>query len=124
MVSTASLGITKPDAAAAAVDGFETARLIIEYNSTDRDVGVQFHVDAEQWQQVTILDPSGHAIYTATGQRIRTLPFRTEGYSIYGALDRNERGRAAIAVRPFFVRPAGRTLLEVQVLYTPGTGKC
>jgi hypothetical protein len=24
----------------------------------------------------------------------------------------------------FFVRPAGRTHLEVQVLYTPGMGKC
>jgi hypothetical protein len=23
-----------------------------------------------------------------------------------------------------FVRPAGRTLLEVKVLYTPDTGKC
>ena len=27
--------------------------------------------------------------------------------------------------RPFFlVRPAGRTHLEVKVLYTPGKGKC
>jgi hypothetical protein len=26
--------------------------------------------------------------------------------------------------RLFFVRPAGRTHLEVQVLYTPGMGKC
>jgi hypothetical protein len=24
----------------------------------------------------------------------------------------------------FFVRPAGRTLLEVKVLYIPGKGKC
>jgi hypothetical protein len=24
----------------------------------------------------------------------------------------------------FFVRPAGRTFLEVKVLYTPGKGKC
>jgi len=24
----------------------------------------------------------------------------------------------------FVVRPAGRTLLEVKVLYTPGKGKC
>jgi hypothetical protein len=24
----------------------------------------------------------------------------------------------------FLVRPAGRTLLEVKVLYTPGKGKC
>ena len=24
----------------------------------------------------------------------------------------------------FFVRPAGRTYLEVKVLYTPGKGKC
>ena len=29
-----------------------------------------------------------------------------------------------IAAWAFFVRPAGRTYLEVKVLYTPGKGKC
>jgi hypothetical protein len=65
LVAAADAPAARPDASAAAPHGFEAARLIIEYNSTDRDVGVQFFVDAEQWQQVTILDPSGHAIYTA-----------------------------------------------------------
>jgi len=32
--------------------------------------------------------------------------------------------RQAIACRFGVVRPAGRTHLEVQVLYTPGKGKC
>jgi len=68
LAAAADAPAAKQAAAASALDGFETARLIIEYNSTDRDVGVQFHVDAEQWQQVTILDPSGHAIYTATAK--------------------------------------------------------
>jgi hypothetical protein len=29
-----------------------------------------------------------------------------------------------VANRLFFVRPAGRTHLEVEVLYTPDRGKC
>jgi hypothetical protein len=33
------------------------------------------------------------------------------------------RGAAALSLG-FFVRPAGRTLLEVEVLYIPDTGKC
>jgi hypothetical protein len=35
------------------------------------------------------------------------------------------KGLAQYELNPFFiVRPAGRTYLEVQVLYTPGRGKC
>ena len=35
------------------------------------------------------------------------------------------KGRTDFAARPFIlVRPAGRTHLEVKVLYSPGKGKC
>ena len=34
------------------------------------------------------------------------------------------KAKAEPAFRFYVVRPAGRTYLEVQVLYTPGKGKC
>ena len=48
-----------------------------------------------------------------------------------GVVGSNPAGRASnikeLGQRPnsfFLVRPAGRTYLEVEVLYTPGKGKC
>jgi hypothetical protein len=52
---------------------FEDARIIIEFNSTDQDVGVQFFLDVDSWQTVQILDPRGKEIYqsTAKGRLLR-----------------------------------------------------
>ena len=43
----------------------EASTLIIEYNSTDEDLGVQFFFDAEEWASMEITDPSGNVIYSA-----------------------------------------------------------
>ena len=31
---------------------FEDSRLFIEYNATDRDIGVQISADAEEWKSI------------------------------------------------------------------------
>ena len=39
---------------------FEAVKIIIEFNSTARDVGVQLFFDADEaWKNVTVVDPNG-----------------------------------------------------------------
>ena len=52
-------------AASAAAPKFEAAKMIIEYNSSAQDIGVQFFLDAEEWQSIKILDPRGEQIFAA-----------------------------------------------------------
>jgi len=42
---------------------FESVKMIIEFNSTDQDVGIQLSLDAEAWKNVSVLDPNGHKIF-------------------------------------------------------------
>ena len=42
------------------------ARLKIEFNSTDRDVGVQLFIDADQWKSMDVFDPQGRLILRTT----------------------------------------------------------
>ena len=42
---------------------FESVRIIIEFNSTGQDAGVQLFFDAEAWKTVSVLDPKGHKIF-------------------------------------------------------------
>jgi hypothetical protein len=42
---------------------FAEASMIIEFNSTDEDLGIQFFLDAEGWDRVRILDPNGREIF-------------------------------------------------------------
>jgi len=46
----------------------EASTMIIEYNSTDHDIGVQFFFDAEEWTSVEVLDPEGKDIYSAEAE--------------------------------------------------------
>jgi len=43
----------------------DETRLIIEFNATDEDVGVQFFVDADGWESLRIFDPTGKEIFDA-----------------------------------------------------------
>jgi hypothetical protein len=45
---------------------FAEARLIIEFNSTDEDIGVQFFLDVDTWKTVRILNPRGQQIFEAS----------------------------------------------------------
>ena len=42
---------------------FEAVSIIIEFNSTDQDAGVQLFLDAEAWKSVSVLDPKGRKIF-------------------------------------------------------------
>ena len=47
---------------------FEAARMIIEYNATDGDIGVQAFLDGEGWTLMNIVDPHGVRIFSAQTQ--------------------------------------------------------
>jgi len=42
---------------------FEEATMIIELNSTDLDVGIQFFLDVDSWKSVEISNPAGEEIF-------------------------------------------------------------
>lgn len=50
------------------VVALKDARLKIEMNSTDQDVGVQVFIDADPWTTMDIFDPFGRMIYRATNR--------------------------------------------------------
>jgi hypothetical protein len=48
---------------------FGEARIIIEYNSTANDLGFHVFLDAEDWQEVGIVNPNGRTIFEVEGKR-------------------------------------------------------
>jgi hypothetical protein len=42
---------------------FEDVSMIIEFNSTDLDVGIQFFLDVDGWQTADIIDPEGKQVF-------------------------------------------------------------
>jgi hypothetical protein len=69
MLSILLMAIVVPGLSAAAAKGkktqspFEAVRMIIEFNSTDQDVGIQLSLDAEAWKNVSVIDPNGHKVF-------------------------------------------------------------
>lgn len=57
-----------PDQARAATVPFKEVRMIIEFNSTAEDIGIQFFLDSEGWKSVDIFAPKGNKIFSATAQ--------------------------------------------------------
>jgi hypothetical protein len=47
------------------VEELDETRLIIEFNETDEDVGVQFFIDADGWKSLRVFDPAGKEIFDA-----------------------------------------------------------
>lgn len=47
---------------------FKEVRMIIEFNDSARDVGIQFFLDSDGWQTVEILAPNGTQIFSATAK--------------------------------------------------------
>jgi hypothetical protein len=64
--STLVAAQAKPEAAR---PPFAEARMIIEYNSSDEDVGIQFFLDFDSWTTVKVFAPGGGQIFnvSATG---------------------------------------------------------
>jgi hypothetical protein len=100
---TATLTAADAGIAAAAVP-LETSTMIIEYNASARDIGVQFFIDSEGWQAVRIFDPRGVEIFNAeTGGRLTRQGGGTELF-----LESVEPELAELSLRTFFNRfPAG-----------------
>lgn len=46
---------------------FEDARMIIEFNDTAQDVGVQMFIDGDPWKVLRVFDPNGKKILEITG---------------------------------------------------------
>ena len=55
-------------APAATTIPLEASTMIIEYNSSAEDLGVQFFVDSDGWRDVEIFDPSGVEIFSAEAE--------------------------------------------------------
>jgi hypothetical protein len=47
---------------------FEEARIFIEYNSTDNDLGFHVFLDGEDWKSLTIMNPAGETIFSVRGK--------------------------------------------------------
>jgi hypothetical protein len=47
---------------------FEEARIFIEYNSTDNDLGFHVFLDGEDWKTLKILNPAGNTIFAVQGK--------------------------------------------------------
>jgi hypothetical protein len=46
----------------------EAAKIIIEFNSSAQDVGVQVFLDGEPWKSMDIFDPNGRKLYSLKGK--------------------------------------------------------
>src|SRR5262245_5622560 len=60
----AGLALSAPAKAAP----FEAARIFIEYNSTDNDLGFHVFLDAEEWKSIKIVNPAGATIFAVAGK--------------------------------------------------------
>ena len=58
-----SIGIAVPARGA----GFAEARIYIEYNATDNDLGFHVSLDGEDWKSLKIVNPAGAAIFQVAG---------------------------------------------------------
>jgi hypothetical protein len=64
LMGVVALGLATP----AWAGKFEAARIYIEYNSTDNDLGFHVFLDAEDWKSMKIVNPSGVTIFEVTGK--------------------------------------------------------
>lgn len=52
---------------------FADARMIIEFNDTDQDVGIQMFIDGEEWKRLRVYTPDNKLILDIRGQRALEL---------------------------------------------------
>lgn len=84
---------------------FKEVRMIIEYNSSAEDVGIQFFLDSEGWKSLSIYAPGGDKIYsTAAAGRLLAQGGGTELF-----VESVEPELTELPLGKFFQRfPAGR----------------
>ena len=47
---------------------FDDAKIIIEFNATDNDIGIQIFLDGEGWEDVKVVNPDGQRIFEVKGK--------------------------------------------------------
>ena len=78
---------------------FEGAKIIIEFNSTDQDVGIQLFMDAEAWKSASVLDPNGHKIFDVESRgKLRPLG----GSELF--VESDEPGLEDVSLQDFFAK--------------------
>jgi hypothetical protein len=74
IASMISMAAFAADSSSTAKVPFKAARLIIEYNSTAEDIGVQMFLDADPWKTIDIIAPNGKVVFEVDGRsNIRKL---------------------------------------------------
>jgi hypothetical protein len=73
---TAAAAFALSGTAGAAPPKFEQARIFIEYNQTDNDLGFHVFLDAEDWKTVRIVNPAGTTVFEAAGKGPYAAPHR------------------------------------------------
>lgn len=63
-----ALGLTLSPQLSAATIPIDDARIRIELNATDEDVGIQLFLDADGWRRIKVFDPNGRKIVDLTAQ--------------------------------------------------------
>jgi hypothetical protein len=87
---------------------FSDARMIIEYNATDEDVGIQMFIDGEPWRRLRVFDPSNRKILDITALRSLRLQGLTELF-----FESSEPSLDELSLEEFLERfPAGEYELE------------
>jgi len=82
----------------------EGATMIIEYNSTDQDLGIQFFLDSEGWRDLEISDPSGTTIFSTNASG----SLQAEGGGSELFLEGDEPPVGEVSFKEFFDRfPVG-----------------
>jgi hypothetical protein len=77
---------------------FAEVRLIIEFNASDEDVGVQFFLDVDTWQSVRIFNPAGKEIFDARSKS----SLLTQGGGTEMFVESNEPTLDELSLEEFF----------------------
>jgi hypothetical protein len=68
LIAVVASQVSAADSTSAAKVPFAAAKLIIEFNSTAEDIGVQMFLDADPWKTVDIIAPNGKLIFEVDGR--------------------------------------------------------
>jgi hypothetical protein len=65
LIVAAAMAAQPPDGNAAEAVPLKEATMIIEYNASAEDIGIQFFLDSDGWSMVEIRDPAGMLIFAS-----------------------------------------------------------
>ena len=105
MMAALALLLVAPRGAIAAATPFEDSRMIIEFNSSAQDIGIQFFIDSEGAKSVDIFSPAGDKVYSVQAKG-RLL---SQGGASEMFVESAEPTLSELPLSKFFTRfPAGK----------------